>query len=1016
MNKTKVLLLNLSGAAKQFPSNLVTIGYDVIIHRGKDEKILETIKKNAPKAVVISIKTFDKVRLENLMREIREKSDVPIIFSSNGELKLEEIISSCPDGIVSTLSSNHEINIQIEMTIHKKVEENHLLLRSSMLESQIESSIDGILVTGSNGEVISANERMRTLWNVPKKIWASISHNQLLKFAIKQSKYPDEFMKKVGYLNDHPSKKSQGEIELKDGRYLDRYSCPLINKHGKSLGRVWYFRDISESKKAYRDSEDNRIAMLNAIPDMMFRISDEGVILDYKAKNDSELLAPVDQLLNKIVAESWSKERMEFHMGHLRKALKSKKSIHYEFEMNNLKGEFRHFEARMMKLADRKEVISIVRDTTDAKRAERALLRSEKNLTEAQRLAKMGDWYWNLKNDTFFWSDETYRLYGYKPNEIEIDFDFFLNHIHEDDREQAQKDIKNALQNKNSYKNQFRSLRKTGEIRVTDTRGEVILDENGEVVGMRGICWDISDRAVAEEAMMDSQLKWDSLVRHHPDTIVIIDNATKVQSINHIPALLKKHGFSRKKLTNESLFKLFMEEKEMERAVINSGKSRTTQSIHIKGRVSGTYYNCSITPLVKNDIVVGSICILMDITEKRESERKIQTSEDRYRNFIQYSKEGIWRMEFDERIGLNAPINKLANHVLYKGRVEECNDTLAKMYGYKKAEGMLGKRLVDFFGQVSPKEEQIALERTKFFVNNDFKVNNSISQEKDLKGNTIYISNSTVGVVRDDRLIRIWGIQRNVTEQIEAAIELQKAKDELESRVEERTAELQQRNRELDQFTYVVAHDLKAPLRAIGTLSDWLKTDTKDASQEVLKNVNLLQNRAKRLKLFIDGLLDYSKIGKTNLAKEKISISQLLEDTFSMYNSISENVRFRVDGKMPEIVNHPILINQIFNNLIGNAINHNDKKKKLIQINYEDDTTNYKFEIVDNGPGIPEKLRERVFIIFQTIRPKDETENTGIGLAVVKKILYELNGQIWIESNENGIGCKFVFTIPKMIQ
>lgn len=223
--------------------------------------------------------------------------------------------------------------------------------------------------------------------------------------------------------------------------------------------------------------------------------------------------------------------------------------------------------------------------------------------------------------------------------------------------------------------------------------------------------------------------------------------------------------------------------------------------------------------------------------------------------------------------------------------------------------------------------------------------------------------------------------------------------------------DLEKNNKELDQFAYVVSHDLKAPLRAINNLAEWIVEDMPDMPDEVRTNLGLLRGRILRMENLINGVLDYSRIGRTHIEMETFDIKVMLHQ---IADTVIPNTNFDIliDDKMPQIFNAKILLYQVFSNLIGNTVKYNDKKVGKIECIYEDLKTFHQFTIRDNGPGIPQKYQERVFGFFQTIEARDKKESTGIGLSIVKKIIEEKGGIIYIESEENK-GASFIFTIPK---
>jgi PAS domain S-box-containing protein len=221
---------------------------------------------------------------------------------------------------------------------------------------------------------------------------------------------------------------------------------------------------------------------------------------------------------------------------------------------------------------------------------------------------------------------------------------------------------------------------------------------------------------------------------------------------------------------------------------------------------------------------------------------------------------------------------------------------------------------------------------------------------------------------------------------------------------------LQERNEDLDRFVYIASHDLKAPLRAIANLSAWLEEDLGgQIPADNQQQLQLLRQRVQRMDALIDGLLRYSRVGTQELARETVDVAELLAETI---DSLAPPASFEIQIAPPLPILHTkrLLLSQVFANLISNAIKHHDRSNGLIEITAEDLGDRAKFSIADDGPGIPEGAeRDRMFEIFQTLHPTDSTENTGIGLAIVKKIVEGEGGEIWLDG-EHAHGCRFCFT------
>jgi PAS domain S-box-containing protein len=224
--------------------------------------------------------------------------------------------------------------------------------------------------------------------------------------------------------------------------------------------------------------------------------------------------------------------------------------------------------------------------------------------------------------------------------------------------------------------------------------------------------------------------------------------------------------------------------------------------------------------------------------------------------------------------------------------------------------------------------------------------------------------------------------------------------------------ELESANEELKSFAYVVSHDLKAPLRAIGALADWLATDYTDKLDDQGKeHIRLLVSRVHRMGNLIDGILQYSRVGRVKEAPVAMDVEEVIHGVIELI-APPESVTIHIQQPMPTIVAEPTRIQQIFQNLLSNSIKYMDKPRSEIHIACSDEGDRWKFSVKDNGPGIESRHFDKIFQLFQTLAPRDRIESTGVGLALVKKIVEIYGGRIWLESR-TGEGSIFFFTLPK---
>jgi signal transduction histidine kinase/ABC-type nitrate/sulfonate/bicarbonate transport system substrate-binding protein len=309
---------------------------------------------------------------------------------------------------------------------------------------------------------------------------------------------------------------------------------------------------------------------------------------------------------------------------------------------------------------------------------------------------------------------------------------------------------------------------------------------------------------------------------------------------------------------------------------------------------------------------------------------------------------------------------------------------------------------------------------------------NSINQT--LLGNEIQIIlGITIVPGYEDTWSKVFISLSDITSLRQTESQLSEYRNHLETLVEKRTEELKEKsakiaksrkalekvntayadaNKELKEFAYIVSHDLKAPLRAISQLTHWISEDYAPVFDDEGKmQMDLIIKRVKRMDGLIDGILRYSRIGRVKEKEKSLDLNLLVNEVINNIASM-DNVKISLENRLPMVLRDPIRMEQVFQNLIGNAVKFMDKKEGFIQIGCSDKEAFWEFYVADNGPGIHEKYYDKIFQIFQTLRPRDEHESTGIGLTLVKKIINLYGGSVWVTS-KTGHGATFFFTLPK---
>ncbi|HEY8164800.1 MAG TPA: PAS domain S-box protein [Gemmatimonadaceae bacterium] len=389
----------------------------------------------------------------------------------------------------------------------------------------------------------------------------------------------------------------------------------------------------------------------------------------------------------------------------------------------------------------------------------------------------------------------------------------------------------------------------------------------------------------------------------------------------------------------------------------------------------------TLAPLVEGGELRGSVVAITDISERMRAERALRESEERKGAVLRSTLDSIIAMDSDGRI---TEFNRAAEEAFGRRREDVIGRSLAETiipYRFRKGHrDGLERHLRTGEARVIGKRLELPAMRAD---GGEFIAEIAITRTE-IDGRPYF-----TGVVRD------------ISDRKRA-----------ESEREQLIRALARSNQELDQFAYVASHDLKAPLRGIANLSQWIEEDLGVALDgEGKAQMELLRGRVHRMEALIDGILQYSRAGRTRAKPELVDTGALVRDIIELM-SPPARTKINVQPGMPTVQSERVPLQQVFLNLIGNAVKHAGRPDAEIEIGWRDDDTMVEFAVQDNGQGIAPQFHERIFGIFQTLEARDKVEGAGIGLSVVKKIVEAKQGRVWVES-EPGKGATFRFEWPK---
>lgn len=442
---------------------------------------------------------------------------------------------------------------------------------------------------------------------------------------------------------------------------------------------------------------------------------------------------------------------------------------------------------------------------------------------------------------------------------------------------------------------------------------------------------------------------------------------------------------------NEFINPLFLEESDQRLKKLKSGSrvsNFSNQYIHKNG---------SKVPLIWSaywDEELQLIhCIAKDATEIVGYQEKLRKSNERYEMVTQATNDAIW--DYD-----------VVNNELYWAQ------------GFQSLFGFDLDQLQPSFdflvGNIHPEDREQVLDKIQKYMqpNSKYSIWEEEYRFKKANGRYAYVIDKAIFIRnKKGEVQRALGAMSDISHQKEYEKSLKLLNAELEQNVKQ----LAISNAELEQFAYVASHDLQEPLRMVTGFMSMLQEKYKhQLDDKANKYIHYATEGAQRMRKIILDLLDFSRLNDQSEELSKVDLNLIIEDIKLLHKKQIEEKKAKIKYKnLPTLLTYQSSIMRLFQNLISNALKYSKKEEKpIIQIKAEDIGSAWKFSVSDNGIGISEEFHDKIFVIFQRLHGRTQYSGTGIGLAVVKKIVENLGGKIWLESEEN-VGSTFYFTIRK---
>ncbi|WP_083856862.1 PAS domain-containing sensor histidine kinase [Stanieria cyanosphaera] len=652
-----------------------------------------------------------------------------------------------------------------------------------------------------------------------------------------------------------------------------------------------------------------------------------------------------------------------------------------------------------------------MRDITERKQIEQALQESKARFTEAFGNAAIGMAIVSLEGQWLEINTALCQMLGY--SEADLLATNFQSITYPEDLAQDLLCVKQLISGEiESGQLEKRYLNKQGEIVWVSLSVSVVKNEQNQPLYFVALIENITNRKQIEQDLQESERRFRAIFNSMFQFIGLLKPDGTLLEANQ--TALDFGGFRLEEIVNRPFWEISwwqinaQTQQQLQQAIMQAASGEFVRyEVDILGANNQiATIDFSLKPVLDEN---GQISLLIpegrNITESKKIQEKLQRNEQRWQLAIQSTGDGIWDW------------NVQTNEVYYSPRWKE-------MRGYQNDE-IRGnfEQWAELIHSDDYEKVMSALEQ-HFTKQIPFRLEYR-TLHRDSSYRWILVQGQAV-CDEIGQILRMVGAETDITERKQAQVALAQLNEELEARVKQRTSQLEQvnkillattgqlekRNQELDQFAYVASHDLKAPLRAIANLSEWLEEDLEDKlDDDTRHNLNLLRGRVHRLENLINGLLAYSRVGRVSSEFQLVSVERLLNE---IIDSLVVPPEFKIEiiGKMPTFRTQLLPLQQTFSNLIDNAIKHHPRQDGKVSISVVEQENFYEFTVSDDGKGIDPKYHDRIFTIFQTLEARDNKESTGIGLSIVKKAVENQGGAITVES-QVGEGTSFRFTWKK---
>jgi len=586
----------------------------------------------------------------------------------------------------------------------------------------------------------------------------------------------------------------------------------------------------------------------------------------------------------------------------------------------------------------------------------------------------------DISGNVLKFNEAATKLFGYDIDKEAVNV---VNLIYKEDVQYAMASYI-ELKTKGFFKDyEARVNTKSGEVKWVHINASIVFDKDKTPIAAQGIVRDITNQRASDEKLIESENRLSALVSNLDSGVVLEDENRNIVltnekfcelfNIDGEPSDILGMNCKISSQKNKILFK--DPEAFIERMQVIDQNKKVVIGDELE-MVDGKILERNYMPIVRGDKSLGYLWTFTDVTLKRSYRKSLEAQKQKYSSIIANMNLGLVEVNSDDEILM-------------------INQSFSEMSGYSEEE-LLGKKGGKLF-QADETVDTIKAENEK---RQKGKSNSYELKVKNKRGEIRYwLISGAPNYDLKGHVVGSIGIHLDITDI--KSLELQK---------EKLLVKLEKSNDELQEYAHIVSHDLKSPLRSIDALVSWLKEDNQGKLDDgSVQNLNLIQTTLEKMEQLISDVLNYSSVGADNNTTSNVDTNNLVNDLINILY-IPEHIQVKVLNKLPIIKGDATKLQQVFQNLISNAVKFSDKEQGIIEIDVTKKLEHYQFSVKDNGIGIEKQFHNKIFKIFHSLNKSKDS--TGIGLSIVKKIVNLHDGDIWLES-EPGKGSTFFFTLKQ---